>query len=204
MLLAEDRMAYNFVSKEEKHAGKYEWNESRSRLTLTRVMGDSIPTTYSPLKCWSIGAVHCPEVCAEGCTVDVDLSPFLRACTLGLSRHAPLIPLDFSKQAINRVDSTFITRLLLTVKLNCATTCLFSTFHGEGRRTESCSTVLRISTLRRLLDYVHHNFSLGTNSKTNQTKKGEESPPLPQSNIVYKILLGKYLHFFFWILKAFP
>lgn len=120
----------------------------------------------------------------------------LQTCTL--------IPLDFSKQAINRVDSTFITRLLLTVKLNCATTCLFSTFHGEGRRTESCSTVLRISTLRRLLDYVHHNFSLGTNSKTNQTKKGEESPPLPQSNIVYKILLGKYLHFFFWILKAFP
>lgn len=90
-----------------------------------------------------------------------------------------LIPLDFSKQAINSVDSTFVTRLLLTVKLNCATTCLFSTFHGEGRRTESCSTVLRISSLCQILDYVHHNFSLGTNSKTKQTKKGGGKPTSP-------------------------
>lgn len=86
-----------------------------------------------------------------------------------------LIPLDFSKQAINSVDSTFVTRLLLTVKLNCATTCLFSTFHWEGRRTESCSTVWRISSLCQILAYVHHNFSLGTNSKTKQTKKGGEA-----------------------------
>lgn len=114
-----------------------------------------------------------------------------------------LIPLDFSKQAINSVNSTFVTRLLLTVKLNCATTCLFSTFHGEGRRTESCSTVLRISSLCQILAYVHHNFSLGTNSKTKQTKKRGRSPPLPQRNIVYKILLGKYLHFFSEFSKLF-
>lgn len=101
------------------------------------------------------------------------------------------------------MDSTFVTRLLLTVKLNCATTCLFSTFHGEGSRTESCSTVLRISSLCQILAYVHHNFSLGTNSKTKQTKKGGGSPPLPQRNIVYKILLGKYLHFFSEFSKLF-
>lgn len=192
MYFVKDRMAYNFISKEGKHGGDYEWNELRSRLTLTGVMGDSTPTHVFSSgmlvhRCCALPRCLCRKLCCWCWPLSFPQSLSLRSFQTCI-----LIPLDFSKQAINSVDSTFTTRLLFTVKLNCATTCLFSTFHGEGRRT-FCSTVLRISTLHLLLGYVHHNSFLGTNSKTKQTQKGGKSPPPHQRNIVCKILLGKSL-----------